>query len=58
MSHKNKQQPKPIQSCDLKIGHNENNIPTNNKNARKMCPQKQIKIVTYYFKMNQKTLRK
>lgn len=56
-SHKSSSQ-KTVPSYYLKIGSSENNIPTNNKNTRKMCPQKQFKIITYYFKMNQKALRK
>ena len=56
MSRKNDQQAKPIQIYYLKTEVNENNIPT--KTQQKDVSTKHIKIVTDYFKMNQRTLRR
>lgn len=56
MSRKNDQQSKPIQIDYLKTEVNENNILT--KTHQKDVSTKHTKIVTDYFKMNQRTLRR
>ena len=56
MSRKNDQQSKLIQIYYLKTEVNENNILS--KTHQKDVSTKHVKIVTDYFKMNQRTLRR